>query len=194
MEFNVAQFAAATSLGASFAHLVGGGVPGAIGGMAVFWLVNNLLIASAMSMMTEPEVPLAAVGQRAARLSPLGRHVGDRHPRRLVGDERPARPARAWSFRCCCYGSPTTPRRTQAAEAQLYAELARLQERASGRSVDVSARVVLTAAAGCSAVTTSRWSAGRGRPGALRRECRRRRPPAGRPRGARRAVGAARAR
>ena len=36
---------------------------------------------------------------------------------------------------------------SQAAEAQLYAELARLQERASGRSVDVSARVVLTAAA-----------------------------------------------
>ena len=35
----------------------------------------------------------------------------------------------------------------RAAEARLFAELARLQERASGRSVDVSAQVVLTAAA-----------------------------------------------
>ena len=35
----------------------------------------------------------------------------------------------------------------RAAEARLFAELARLQEPASGRSVDVSAQVVLTAAA-----------------------------------------------
>jgi hypothetical protein len=35
----------------------------------------------------------------------------------------------------------------RAAEAQLYAELSRLQERANGRSVDVSAQVILTAAA-----------------------------------------------
>jgi hypothetical protein len=36
---------------------------------------------------------------------------------------------------------------TRAAEVGLFAELARLQEKASGRSVDVSAQVVLTAAA-----------------------------------------------
>jgi len=35
----------------------------------------------------------------------------------------------------------------RAAEARLFAELARLQEQASGRSIDVSAQVVLTAAA-----------------------------------------------
>ena len=54
--FNVAQFAAATALGAGFAALVGAGVPGAIGGMGVFWFVNNLLIASAMSMMTDQKL------------------------------------------------------------------------------------------------------------------------------------------
>src|SRR3954466_13473500 len=55
VEFNVGQFAAGTALGAGFAHLVGGGVAGAIGGMGLFWLVNNLLVAWAMSLMSPPE-------------------------------------------------------------------------------------------------------------------------------------------
>src|SRR5437763_12581062 len=69
VEFNVGQFAAGTALGAGFAHLVGGGIAGAIGGMGLFWLVNNLLVAWAMSIMSEQRLwallwasaPLAAV-------------------------------------------------------------------------------------------------------------------------------------
>src|SRR6185503_8934502 len=35
VEFNVGQFAAGTALGAAFAHVVGGGIAGAIGGMGL---------------------------------------------------------------------------------------------------------------------------------------------------------------
>src|SRR3954465_3791345 len=51
VEFNVGQFAAGAALGTAFAHVLGGEVLGAVGGMGVFWLVNNLLVAWAMSIM-----------------------------------------------------------------------------------------------------------------------------------------------
>src|SRR5438874_7122441 len=53
VEFNVCQFVAGTALGVFLAHLVGGGVVGAISGMAAFWLVNMLLVAWAMSIVTK---------------------------------------------------------------------------------------------------------------------------------------------
>jgi hypothetical protein len=146
VQFNVAQFAAATALGASFAHLVGGGVPGAIGGMGVFWLVNNLLIASAMSMMTDQKfrellwasAPLASVHSvGTSGIGILAAWLAVNAPLGLLALVVPL--LLLW----ISYDEQTS----SAAEAQLYAELARLQERASGRSVDVSARVVLTAAA-----------------------------------------------
>jgi hypothetical protein len=146
VEFNVAQFAAATALGASFAHLVGGGVPGAIAGMGVFWLINNLLIAFAMSMMTEQKfrsliwasAPLASVHSvGTSGIGILAAWLAVNAPLGLLALVVPL--LLLW----ISYDEQTS----SAAEAQLYAELARLQERASGRSVDVSARVVLTAAA-----------------------------------------------
>jgi hypothetical protein len=148
IEFNVAQFAGATGLGALFAHAVGGGVPGAIGGMAVFWLVNNLLIASAMSTMTGQgftsllwaSAPLASVHSvGTSGIGLLAAWLAEHAPFGLLALVVPL--LLLW----LSYDEQTT----RAAEAQLYAELARLQERASGRgrSVDVSAQVVLTAAA-----------------------------------------------
>lgn len=146
VQFNVAQFAAATSLGATFAHLVGGGVPGAIGGMGVFWFVNNLLIASAMAMMTDQKfrsllwasAPLASVHSvGTSGIGILAAWLAANAPLGLLALVVPL--LLLW----ISYDEQTS----SAAEAQLYAELARLQERASGRSVDVSARVVLTAAA-----------------------------------------------
>jgi hypothetical protein len=146
VQFNVAQFAAATSLGATFAHVVGGGVPGAIGGMGVFWLVNNLLIASAMAMMTDQKfrsllwasAPLASVHSvGTSGIGILAAWLAANAPLGLLALVVPL--LLLW----ISYDEQTS----SAAEAQLYAELARLQERASGRSVDVSARVVLTAAA-----------------------------------------------
>jgi hypothetical protein len=146
LEFNVAQFVAATALGAGFAHLVGGGIPGAIGGMGVFWLVNNLLIASAMSIMTGQRfrsllwasAPLASIHSvGTAGIGILAAWLAVNAPLGLLALVVP------FLLLWISYDEQTS----RAAEAQLYAELARLQERASGRSVDVSAQVVLTAAA-----------------------------------------------
>jgi hypothetical protein len=146
MQFNVAQFAAATALGAGFADVVGGGIWGAIGGMGVFWLANNLLIACAVSIMTGQKLlallwasaPLAAVNSvGTSGLGVLAAWLAVNAPFGLLALVIPL--LLLW----ISYDEQTA----RAAEAQLFAELARLQERASGRSVDVSAQVVLTAAA-----------------------------------------------
>ncbi|HVB27316.1 MAG TPA: hypothetical protein VNE21_05330, partial [Mycobacteriales bacterium] len=78
LHFNVAQFAAGASLGAALSSHLGGGVPGAVAGMGVFWLVNNLLVAGAVSIMSRRSLlgllwasaPLAAV--HSAGTSSLG--------------------------------------------------------------------------------------------------------------------------
>jgi hypothetical protein len=146
LQFNVAQFVAATALGAGFADLAGGGVPGAIGGMAVFWLLNNVLIAWAISIMTGQRfrslwwasAPLASVHSvGTSGIGILAGWLAVNAPLGLFALVVPI--LLLW----LSYDKQTA----RAAEAQLYAELARLQERESGRSVDVSAKVVLTAAA-----------------------------------------------
>jgi hypothetical protein len=146
LQFNVSQYVAATALGAAVAHLIGGGVGGAIAGMAVFWLVNNVLIAAAMSIMTDQpfrhllfaSAPLASMHSLGASgLGVLAAWLALNAPFGLLALVVPL--LLLW----ISYDEQTA----RAAEAQLYAELARLQERASGRSVDLSAQVVLTAAA-----------------------------------------------
>jgi hypothetical protein len=146
VEFNVGQFAAGAALGAVFAHLVGGYVPGAVGGMGVFWLVNNLLVAWAMSIMSRQKLwsllwasaPLAAVHSAGtSSIGVLAAWLAEHAPLGLLALVVPL--LLLW----LSYDEQTA----RAAEARLFAELARLQERASGRSVDVSAQVVLTAAA-----------------------------------------------
>src|SRR4051794_21541427 len=146
VEFNVGQFAAGAALGAGFAALLGGGVVGAIGGMGVFWLVNNLMVAWAMSLMSDQRLasllwasaPLAAVHSAGtSSIGLLAAWLAERAPLGLLALVVPM--LLLW----LSYDEQTA----RAAEARLFAELARLQERASGRSVDVSAQVVLTAAA-----------------------------------------------
>jgi hypothetical protein len=146
VEFNVGQFAAGVALGAGFAMLVGGGIVGAIGGMGVFWLVNNLMVAWAMSLMSEQRLwsllwasaPLAAVHSAGtSSIGLLAAWLAQHAPLGLLALVVPL--LLLW----LSYDEQTA----RAAEARLFAELARLQERASGRSVDVSAQVVLTAAA-----------------------------------------------
>ena len=146
VEFNVGQFAAGTAVGAAFAHLVGGGIAGAIGGMGLFWLINNLMVACAMSLMSEQRLwsllwasaPLAAVHSAGtSSIGLLAAWLAEHAPLGLLGLVVPL--LLLW----LSYDEQTA----RAAEARLFAELARLQERASGRSVDTSAQVVLTAAA-----------------------------------------------
>ena len=146
VEFNVCQFVAGSALGAYLAHLLGGGVTGAVSGRAAFWLVNMLLVAWAMSIVTRQKVwsllvgsaPLAAVHSAGtSSLGILGAWLAERAPLGLVALVVPL--LLLW----LSYDEQTA----RAAEARLFAELARLQEQASGRSIDVSAQVVLTAAA-----------------------------------------------
>jgi hypothetical protein len=144
--FNVGQFAAAVGLGAAFAHYLGGGVVAAVAGMAVFWLINNVLVAWAMSLMSEQRLwslwwtsaPLAAVHSTGtSSLGLLAGWLAGHQPLGLTALVVPL--LLLW----LSYDEQTA----RAAEARLFAELARLQELASDRSVDVSAQVVLTAAA-----------------------------------------------
>lgn len=146
VEFNLAQFAAGTAAGAFIAHVVGDGVVGAVSGMGMFWLVNIVLVSWAMSIVTEQSMwkllvsstPLAAVHSAGtSSLGILGAWLAEKAPLGLVGLVVPL--LLLW----LSYDEQTA----RAAEARLFAELARLQEQASGRSVDVSAQVVLTAAA-----------------------------------------------
>lgn len=146
VEFNVCQFAACTVSGALLAHVLGGGVLGAAIGMAAFWLTNMVLVAWAMSLVTSQRVfsllvgsaPLAAVHSAGtSSLGVLGAWLADHAPLGLVALVVPL--LLLW----LSYDEQTA----RTAEARLFAELARLQEQASGRSIDVSAQVVLTAAA-----------------------------------------------
>jgi hypothetical protein len=145
-EFNVGQFVAGTAFGAWFAHGVGGGVIGAVGGMAIFLVVNNVLVAWAMSIMSAQRVwsllwasaPLAAIhSSGTSSIGLLAAWLAQNAPLGLFGLVVPL--FLLW----LSYDEQTA----RAAEARLFAELARLQEQASGRSIDLSAQVVLTAAA-----------------------------------------------
>src|SRR4051794_41292861 len=53
LEYNVAQFAAGTALGALMATALGSGIAGACAGMGVFWLANHGLVAIAVAMTTK---------------------------------------------------------------------------------------------------------------------------------------------
>lgn len=144
--FNLAQFACATAAATALAVWNGGGIQGAAAGMGIFWLINHVLVAAAIAATSQRKLaellwdsaPMSAlhtagntsVGILAAWLvlnAPLGL-CGLLAPMFLL-----------WFS----YDQQTR----RAAEARLFAELARGQERATGQSIDTSARVVLTAAA-----------------------------------------------
>ena len=146
LEFNVAQFALATAAGSYVAALAGGGILGAIVGMALFFCVNHTLVGVAVSLTSRRRLipllassaPLSAVHTAGnSSIGLLAAFLATTAPLGLLGLLVPL--ALLWSS----YDQQT--RRT--AEARLFAELARGQEQATGRSTDVSAQVVVTAAA-----------------------------------------------
>lgn len=145
-QFNIAMFSCATALGSAIAGLTGGGTPGAIAGLAVFFLVNHTLVAMAVAATSRRPVlpllvnsmPLSAVHMAGnSSIGLLAAFLATAAPLGLLGLLVPL--ALLWSS----YDQQT--RRSQ--EARLFAELAAGQERASGRSSDISAQVVVTAAA-----------------------------------------------
>jgi hypothetical protein len=144
--FNVAQFAAATALGVTMSHYLGGGLMGATAGMGIFWLTNSAMVGGAVSATTgKPywsllwqSMPLSALhssGNTSVGL--LAAWLAFNAPLGLLGLIVPM--GLLWFS----YDQQTA----RAAEANLFAELARGQERVTGQSIDVSAQVVLTAAA-----------------------------------------------
>lgn len=144
--FNVAQFMVATAAGQLVAGLLGGGISGACAGMAVFWLVNYLLVAVAVSLTSQrsfralvtSSAPLSALHTAGnTSIGLLAAHLAVHAPLGLLGLVVPL--ALLWTS----YDQQTR----RSAEARLFAELARGQERETGRSSDVSAQVVVTAAA-----------------------------------------------
>jgi hypothetical protein len=145
-DFNVAQFALAVALGQVLAGVLGGGILGACAGMAVFWVVNYLLVAIAVCVtsgrrlgaLVLSSAPLSAVhtaGNSSVGL--LAAFLAAQAPLGLLGLVVPL--ALLWSS----YDQQTR----RAAEARLFAELAHGQEQATGHSADVSAQVLVTAAA-----------------------------------------------
>jgi hypothetical protein len=145
-QFNVAMFSSATALASLVAGASGGGILGAIAGLAVFFLVNQILLSIAVAATTNrplvplvvSSMPLMAVHMAGnSSIGLLAAFLAVAAPVGLLGLLVPL--ALLWSS----YDQQT--RRSQ--EARLFAELAAGQERATGRSADVSAQVVVTAAA-----------------------------------------------
>src|SRR5438445_13186757 len=98
----------------------------------------SIVTSQAAWKLLVPSRPLAAVHSAGtSSIGILGAWLAEKAPLGLLGLVVPL--VLLW----LSYDEQTA----RAAEARLFAELARLQERASGRSVDVSAQVVLTAAA-----------------------------------------------
>lgn len=146
LEYNVAQFAAATALGSAAAIAAGEGIGGAVVGMLVFFLVNHGLVGVAVAATTRRRLlpllassaPLSAVHTAGnSSIGLLAAYLASTAPLGLLGLLVPL--VLLWSS----YDQQSR----RSAEARLFAELARGQERATGRSSDVSAQVVLTAAA-----------------------------------------------
>lgn len=144
--YNVAQFAAATSLGSVAAAAAGREVLGAAVGMVAFFAVNHGLVGVAVSVTTRrplgplllSSAPLSAVHTAGnSSIGLLAAFLATTAPLGLLGLVVPL--ALLWTS----YDQQTR----RSAEVRLFAELARGQQRATGRSPDVSAQVVLTAAA-----------------------------------------------
>ena len=129
LEFNVAQFALATAAGTAIAGLAGGGIVGAVAGMAMFFVVNHTLVGVAVSLTSRRRLlpllassaPLSAVHTAGnSSIGLLAAFLAMTAPLGLLGLLVPL--ALLWSS----YDQQT--RRT--AEARLFAELARGQEQA----------------------------------------------------------------
>ncbi|MGZ4663894.1 MAG: hypothetical protein ACXV5Q_02275 [Frankiaceae bacterium] len=148
-EFAVAELTASASAGVLVAHATGAsaGLLGAgVLGIAGAWLVRHLLVAAAVAFTSRRSVFQIFTG--GARVSLL-HTAGNAATGMLAG----------WLAVCAPLGllglvvpvlllwSMFELQARQSAEADMFAELVRGQEQASGRSVDVSAQIVVTAVA-----------------------------------------------
>ena len=145
-EFVGAQAVAATAIAQTLASELGGGVPAACVAMAGFWLVHTVLRCTAVALTSRRPLgsllvssgPLSAVHTAGnCSIGVLAGYLAGHAPVGLLGLFVPL--ALLWSS--------YDQQGRRGAEARLFAELARGQAQETGRSSDVSAQVVLTAAA-----------------------------------------------
>ena len=150
VQYNITQYFVSTTVAALVVVRLDGGVNGGVGaalvGMAVWWFCNQVLSAIPLSIMGGErfvsmifeDAALHSVHAAATTsIGVLGAWLAVHAPFGLLGLLVPV--LVLWmSF---------DEQTTKSAEARLFAELARGQEQAISHSIDVSARVVLTAAA-----------------------------------------------
>lgn len=150
VQYNAAQVAASAALAALLADALagasGGAVPAAATAMAGYWAVNQTLSALPVAILsgqplrrlvTENVVLHAVHAAGSVSIGLLGAWLALTEPVALLGLLVPT--ALLWMS----YDEQIT----RAAEARLFAELARGQERAASPSTDVLATAVVTAAA-----------------------------------------------
>ncbi len=146
VQYNVAQITASAALAAVVAHQGGGGLVAVVGAMVVYWAANQVLSAVPLSVMTggsllrlaTESLSLHAIHASASiSLGLLGAWLGANEPVGLLGLVAPL------SLLWLSYDEQTA----RTAEARLFEELARGHEEIGVPSTDVSAQVVLTAAA-----------------------------------------------
>ena len=145
-EFVVAQFVAATAVAQALAGQLGGGVPAACAGMAGFWLVHCVIRSAGVALTSRRPLgsllrssgPVSALHTAGnCSIGVLAGYLAGHAPVGLLGLFVPL--ALLWSS--------YDQQGRRGAEARLFAELARGQAQETGRSSDVSAQVVVTAAA-----------------------------------------------
>lgn len=144
--FNVCQYAFALSVGLLVTNAVGSGVIAAATGLIVFAVLNHALVTVPIAMTTgrSYRTVLAQTGRlniihEAGNLSIglLAGWLAQNAPWGLLGLTAPLA-LLWWSYR---------QQTERTAEARLFAELASGQKQASTTSLDISARVILSAAA-----------------------------------------------
>ena len=145
-QYALAQYFIGTATAAFVVTHLGDGVPAAVVGMAVWWVVNQVVSAIPLSIMSGErfvsmvfeDAPLHGVhAAGTTSIGLLAAWLAINAPFGLLGLLVPV--ILLWiSF---------DEQTSKTGEARLFAELARGQEQAITHSVDISARVVLTAAA-----------------------------------------------
>lgn len=146
LAFNVSNFSGSTALAVVAAVGLGGGLPGAVAGTLVFIVANNALAAFPVAMtsgrryrslVSDIGVITLLITVGNASMGLLGGWLLVTQPLGLFGLVVPSG-LLWWSLH---------QQSERAAEARLFAEIARGHETILGTSVDTSAQVVVTAAA-----------------------------------------------
>lgn len=145
-EYDLASALLATAVAQALVGGLGGGVGVACAGMVAFWAVRHVLAAFAVAHTSRRPFRSLVVSGAARSATQTAGNASVGLLAAFLAVEAP------WGLLgllglVVLLAASYDQQRSRGAEAQLFAELARGQERETGRSTDRSAQVVLTAAA-----------------------------------------------